>query len=417
MLCSLIQNQYIKLRNNNLSIDKILFWNICVLFFLVPITKSPAIIAGVLSLALWILSGIFLKYRHNWLTQPCSIPVIILILLPWLSLLWTKDITIGLQFTKDSYYWLYAFVIASLSFTSYKRDSFIKSFLLGLSFTVCIATMQYAGLVPLRSHGVPIGLHSAFLTGTFSLFLVFGLLILSFYFKNLKQKKHRISLILLMALYFFYLSFVLYGRVGHLAFLFLCPLIIYNLTGKKHFVKVLLPTILLMLALSLSPLVQKSVNSAKSDLVQFFEGTNVNTSLGARLCMWELSTKLFLENPIFGSGSGGFKIAWRKYKPDPNMPNFDEPHNTFFYIMANFGILGMIPFIWLFIVLFHSGWRCRNDLIGFTILSFSMLLFIGSLFTTMIAGSISTAWVTIFIGLQRTLNENPEKYRVMKNEG
>lgn len=372
---------------------------------MVPIAKSPAIIAGVLSLAVWIFTGNFFKYRRRWLTQKWSIVVIALTLLPWIGLLWTENRSIGMEFAKDSYYWLYVFAIASISFTAYKSEVLLKAYLWGLSFTVFLAIMQYVGIVPTRSHGIPIGLHSAFLTGTFSLFILHGILLLSFYFKNSDKKINKIFIVLLMAVYFFVLSFVIYGRVGHLAFLILCPIIIYNLFGGKHFVKIFIIFVLMVGILIISPLVQNSIKYAESDLKQYFEGTNVNTSLGARLCMWKLSARLFLENPILGSGSGGFKIAWRKYKPDPNMPNFDEPHNTFFYILANFGILGMIPLILLFVILFRSGWQYRNDLIGFTILSFALLLLIGSLFTTMIAGATSTAWVTIFTGLQKALNE------------
>ena len=117
--------------------DRLLLWSFCAMFFFLPVATSPAVISGMISLGVWIFSGKFIQDRHKWLDQPWFIPVILLILLPWIGLLWSDDIYSGLKFAKKSYYWLYAFAILSVC-PIYSPKILINSFLAGRSSSIMI---------------------------------------------------------------------------------------------------------------------------------------------------------------------------------------------------------------------------------------------------------------------------------------
>lgn len=384
----------------NILVNNLLFWGLCLTFFFIPIATSPAVIAGLVSLAIWILSGKFLYDRDKWLKQSWTLPVIIFMLLPWAGLIWTNDVNKGLDFATKSYYWLFAFAIASLSFQS--SETFIKVFLSGLTFTVTLSLMQFVGMTPMPK-GYPAGFMGHI---THSLFIVFGLLLLSFYFGKLHNKKVKIFIFLLMILYFLNLI-VGYGRVGYLAFLISSPLIIKKIVGRKHIIKTAwIITILIGISI-LSPTVKIRIDQAVTEIKQYDTG-NLNTSIGRRFYMWEGAIKIFLKNPILGVGTGGYQKAMNDYaalRLRPLHIRFSQPHNSFLYMASSFGIIGIISLLWLFTVFLRKGWRSRNDVVGFSILSFGIVLIIGSLTDTQILSLATAKMFALLMGIKPDLDD------------
>jgi O-antigen ligase len=398
------QNAKIAVNNKNELQYKLLFWSLCSMFFFIPVAKSPAIISGLAALIIWIMSGIGLKRSPLLIKQTCFLPVFVLMILIWLGLLNAENINYELKHVKRSYYWLYVFAVASLPFARVDAEKLLKAFLAGLTFTAILSIMQYADLAPMRAHALPMGLLSGFHHIILSLYLVFGILVLSFYFKRASSKKAGALIICLMVVCFIDLTLVVYGRSGYAAFLLLSPIVIYNLLGKKNLLIMTAILAIILTVFLLSPKVQERIGHAKDDITKYSAG-DTNTSLGLRLEMWKISAQLFLENPLIGTGSSGFQSSWERNIPYQDAIYFQTPHNTFLYVASAYGIPGIITIIWLFIVLFRSGWRNKDTVIGFSILSFALVFFIGSLVNTMILGSAKTAWVTVFIGLQGALND------------
>jgi O-antigen ligase len=329
----------------------------------------------------------------------------LLIILMWMGLLIAENTSYESGHVKRSYYWFYTLTVASLPFARFNAEKLIKAFLAGLTFTAVLSILQYSGLAPLKSHGIPMGLLSSFHHIILSLLLVFGILVLSFYFKTSNNRRISILILSLMVIYFIDLTIVVYGRSGYIAFMLTAPLIIHNMFGKKQFIFITVIYAVMLCGLLASPTVQKRIGHAKSDIMKYSDG-NTNTSLGMRLEMWKTSFDLFREHPFIGTGSSGFKSKWERTKPYETASDFATPHNTFFYVASGYGVPGIITITWLFIALFISGWRSRSTIIGFTVLSFALVFFIGSLANTMIFGSVKTAWASVFIGLQAALYKN-----------
>ncbi len=368
------------------------------MFFFLPIATSPAVIAGALSLGIWIFSGKFIKDRQKWLNQYWTKPVILFMLLPWVGLIWTEDLTEGLDLAKKSYYWLYAFAIVSICHI-YSPKTLINAFLTGLSINVMVSILQYIGFIPMPKP-YPAGFMDHI---SYSLLLVFGLLLLSFYYTRIKYRRYQIFLVFLMAAYLFNLS-VNIGRIGYLAFVILSPWILYNILGRKHLLKIATVTLIGIVILSFSPTVQDRTKLALDEVKAYYHG-NKNTSVGRRPHMWNGAIKIFLQNPIIGVGTGGYKKAMRKYKDNPTLPDFVHPHNSFLYIASSYGVVGLFSLLWLFLVFLRKGWHARETIEGFSTLSFGVVLLIGSLTDTQILSLSTAKMFALLMGIRINQNE------------
>jgi len=393
------------LKNKDITVDRLMFLGFCGTFFFIPIATSPAVIMGLLTLSLWIFSGKFIKDRHLWLKQKWFFPVLLFMALPWIGLLYTNNIKTGLDFAAKSYYWLYAFAIASLSYKKYPAKTMINVFLLGLFFTVVVCITQFAGIIPQAKEN-----QFGFINPiTYILFLVFGMLLLSFYFRKAQKVKHKILCGVGILLYF--LNIFLFigtpGRTGYLTFILMTPLIVYNLLGQKHIFKITTIGFLIIVILFLSPIVQDILTDTRVHIKMYYQG-NPNTSVGLRLHMWKGAIKIFLENPIIGVGTGGYQSAMKKYNSSllsPDFQGFSQPHNSFLHMAVNFGTVGIISLCWIFFVFLKAGWEHKNNLIGFSILSFGIVVLIGSLTDTQILQVHTGILFAFFTGLQKALDE------------
>lgn len=385
------------INKDSFGAERLIFYGFCGLFFFIPVATSPAVIMGLLTISLWIFSGRFLSDMRSGFAHEWALPVILMLALSWAGMLYTVDTDSGFHFAKKSYYWLYAFAIAGLTVKDHQK-TFINAFLAGLSFNMVLAMGQYAGLVPMPK-GFTTGLfggRSPYIT--YSLFLVLGLLILSFYYKESAKPKGKLLIALLAAAYFFNLA-IIPGRSGYLAFIFLSPVILLNILGKKKTIWALAASVILIAALFSSSMVQKRVKLAAKEVELYYQG-HKNTSVGYRLYMWDGAVRIFLDHPIIGVGTGGYKNAMMKYKDKPDYPDVDHPHNSFLYVAVTHGIVGLAVFLWLLFVYLKKGWRSRHSVTGFAVLSFGLVIIVGSLTDTQYLSTPSGSLFTLLLGLK-----------------
>ncbi len=375
------------------------------MFFCLPLATAPAAITGGLSLIIWIFSGKIYQDRRQWLYRLWVIPVLLFILFHFIGLLWTKDLPTGLYYTKRTYYWLYAGAIASLVFDKHAMKYLLNCFLAGLSITAIISILQFFHLFPLKGE-----MTTGFIGHiTHTLFLVFGILILSFYFSKTSSTKTKIFLLLLMLLYIVALL-VGWGRAGYLAFVILSPWIGYNLLGQKHKLGITAIALACACILFLSPTVRSRTALIFHD-IRSYENSDPNTSIGWRIFIWEKASKIFTENPWSGTGTGGYQLAMRKYETPQISDNFNDlkdPHNIFLYMATNFGILGLLTMIWLFYILFSKGWKNVDTLVGFTILAFTAVTFIGNLSVATTLWTATGQLFSLVTGLLSHLNNKSD---------
>lgn len=371
--------------------------------FFIPIYTSPIFICGTFVLTVWVISGIFIKDIRAWVKTQFKIPVILLMLLPWIGLIYTSSTPEdAMGIARKSYYWLFSIAIISVIKTRKKPDIILKMFLAGLSVNSMISMLQFLGIVPLKDGNVT-GLFSGSSPWiAFSLLLATGTFIAAFYFFKEQSKEKRILYILLVAQFLFTIGFI-GGRSGYLSVIVLSPLLAYQLKRQSNIVKISVIGLIAAVLLFSSPVIMSRLSKIKNDLRQYNQG-NVNTSIGMRLHMWAVAISEIRRNPFLGVGTGGFKKSWAEHKKDPALPFFDHPHNSFLYMAVSFGILGLAAFCWLLFLMIKKGWRQRNSAMGVSVLAFTFVFTIGSLTDTQLLTTTTAMVLPIFTGISEAID-------------
>ena len=74
------------------------------------------------------------------------------------------------------------------------------------------------------------------------------------------------------------------------------------------------------------------------------------TSVGYRLEYYLNSVKLIGEHPLMGTGTGGFKGAYAALTKGTGMDASENPHNEYLMVAVQFGVVGLLLMLWLFLV-------------------------------------------------------------------
>ncbi len=107
---------------------------------------------------------------------------------------------------------------------------------------------------------------------------------------------------------------------------------------------------LLAITLSMPSLnVQHRVQEAYSNIQAFSSSGVANTSVGARLQMWQHAWKLYQERPLLGWQRHGYleqqRIGIARQELDPMLQQFDHPHNEWLNIAAKDGTVGLLALL------------------------------------------------------------------------
>ncbi|HTZ18835.1 MAG TPA: O-antigen ligase family protein [Dissulfurispiraceae bacterium] len=388
-------------RLGSLSADRLLYWSFCALFFFLPIWTSPVVIAAILCLAIWIFSGKAWKDRDCWIKAPWLAPVLLFMVLPWIALLWSPDLKEGLRFATKSHHWLLTFAIASLKVPDDDFDSLLKAFLAGLAIVAIISVLQSIGVVPVRD-GIPTVLDAKHITG--SVFLVFGIALLLFYFVNTQGFKQKSAIVALTGLFLIALG-ASGGRIGYVALIIVGPFLAFLLMERAGIIKVAIVGLLLAGVLFSFTTVRDRFTLMQSE-IQRYEHSDPNSSVGIRLHMWKGAFRIFLQHPVIGAGTGSYKQEMKQFEtPELTWRDLDNPHNNYLYMAASFGIIGIFALLWLLYAFFKKGWTARAKATGFAVFSYGVIICIASLTYTPILALASSHLFALLMGIRTMTHE------------
>ncbi|CAG1066181.1 hypothetical protein BAC1_01785 [uncultured bacterium] len=392
---------------SGIDIERILFRGFCVTFFLIPLGTSPFLIAGFLTLAVWLCSGRFLIESRSWLKMPWVAPLLAFAALHWIGLLYTADLAAGLGFASKTHYWLFAFAIASIPFARYSPKAFLDSFLAGLSLAAVLHIAINAGAV-----NAPQKYAASFINPiTYIMLLTFGVLILSFYFGKSNSPNRKILYGAGIALYLASISLFTGapGRTALLTLVLSTPLIVYNLLGQRSLPKVFGAAALALALLFTTPVVRSSVSDAAAQVKAYYGGSP-DSSVGLRLHMWNGAVRIFMDNPVMGVGTGGYQMAMAEYATPQLAPGtvLVQPHNSFLYMAVSFGAAGLLSLAWLLIQFIRAGWSHMDHITGFSILAFGVVVLSASLTDTQIIQVHTGMLFAMLTGLQTALGRTEE---------
>lgn len=111
--------------------------------------------------------------------------------------------------------------------------------------------------------------------------------------------------------------------------------------------------------------VAQRANLLFNEFAAFFSGRDVPGSINTRVEMWRVAWLVFLENPLLGTGLGGFVDTVSRLVAEgrlaPGFLRFTHPLNEFFLVLATRGLLGLLSLLLLFgVPLKHFLWAARH---------------------------------------------------------
>lgn len=394
--------------------DEWIYWLLVAALFVLPMGTSPFTVLAILALFVWMVTGEFFRKRKSYIAQPWFWPVLALVLLAWIGLLYTPDPQgLGIKFAKKTYYWLFAFMAAGLPFARRKPEKMILALLIGLSVNALIGYLQLAQVVPTLYRTRYSGLTRGY--NTLAILLILGIMMASYYFKNSRGAKQKASWFGLMLVYFFHLI-ILRGRGGYLTFALVSPIVVFNLSGVRKIRNTCLIYLFILAMMALSPFVRERVIESIDDVrVQFRTGGDIawgkqyshdeNLQRIDRIYMWRWAIDLFMEHPLRGIGTGGFRETLLARGGGRGVAH---PHNNFLYMAVSFGVAGVLVLGWFFWVLLKCGWKNRQYPLGYFILSCGLVVLIGGLTDTHILDAGPAFLLAVTTGFQTAFSKSAE---------
>ena len=334
--------------------------------------------SSVLLLTVFLFSGVWYKNPYWWWSKrQWLLPVAALMLLPWVSLIWTINPSPGLYpYLQRSHFWLISFAMASLAFRDIRFEWLALSSITGVELATLLFVLMTCGLY----HSDTLADYFLFRGYiTYSLLLVLATTWLSFWFKKTPCIKGKIVVIVLILLNLAALAMTK-GRSGYLAFFALSPVLAINLFAVKNRWLVACAGVAMAGVILFSPTVQQRIKLVAEEirLHRTTELGHDGTSIGIRLHFWEGGIKIFKAYPLLGAGIDGYQVAMKRLYPDSSLTSVN-PHNYYVYIAACYGLSGIGIYCWFLFVTFRRAWPERDSWQGFMLLTTLLVVGIGSL--------------------------------------
>jgi O-antigen ligase len=109
---------------------------------------------------------------------------------------------------------------------------------------------------------------------------------------------------------------------------------------------------------STTSIVRNRIEQAISDIQQYENKGNTDTSLGTRLQLWRASWHIFVEHPVLGVGGDNFKSALKNLADrgviTRDAATYPHSHNEILFSMATYGVFGLLGMLAIYFVpLYH----------------------------------------------------------------
>lgn len=380
--------------------------------FLIPLSRAGISILTASLVILWFFTDDF-KAKVSFLkTNKVLKYLLAFLLFSILSLLWSNDISNGINYLRKYWYFLPILVIASTATKKYLEYA-ISAFLAGMFISEILSYGIFFELWTLK-HGSPT-FPSPFMSHIhYSVYLAFtSLLLLNrlFYQTNFKWR-------VLYFLYFLSVTANLFlnaGRTGQVAFGVSLFLVLF-LNVKNRFLAFISSSIfisaILFASYQISPVFQARVDIGVQDIQKVIDEENYCSSLGLRLGVWINGGEIFLDNPILGVGISN-NMSELIQNIDTRHPNMQcvkqmpSYHNFFVQTIVKLGLIGIFLYIMIYISLFKLKLQDKQyyNLMVIFLGVYTVSSLVETIFHEQFTQAIFTLFVGIFIAQNRIENE------------
>lgn len=231
------------------------------------------------------------------------------------------------------------------------------AFLLAASLTLLFSLIKYFGHWDLLHRFVfDSGVFKDHIfTGFLLAFSSYSFAVFAFSIKN----AWRWLFVVLFLLAAYNVLFINLGRSGYVVLFSLFLLLVSQQFGWKGLLAGLLISIFLGGSLLLLPAnFKERFNLIHSEINQYKQGSFA-TSVGLRLEFYHNSFKLLKKHPWIGTGTGSFAQDYLSVSSDKQFAT-QNPHNEYLNIAVQFGLLGIMVLLSLFIVHAWTSFRLQG---------------------------------------------------------
>ncbi|MCG8618964.1 MAG: O-antigen ligase family protein [Desulfobacterales bacterium] len=385
----------------NDSVDVWLFRLVALTFFLLPIGTSPPLISAILAVVVFIAAG-RIKMIPGIVSTVWFWPVLFLLVIPWLWLMSSENLDLGIDYAMKGKYWCVAFVTASLCISHSQVYTAVKCLWAGLTIGALVALYQAV----VHGFGYQDFLGFGITHTLLSNYLIIGMLMVGFYFKQTSDKRVKVSLLMMALLFLFHMA-VLRGKSGYLVFILAAPFIARDILNRwPNWVKGIVALIMVLSFLSFPPVLDRIMEPFKQlKTMQTVSLEDPDSEVEPRFFIFSQAALALKQHPIMGIGTGSFLEFTRAN----GVKKLAHPHNNLIYMWVSFGIAGLFCILWLFGRLFFTAWKGRHTALGYLILTSSLVLFATGMFDTQILNTNTLLMLTIIYGLQGPLIRIREK--------
>lgn len=189
--------------------------------------------------------------------------------------------------------------------------------------------------------------------------LLVGLISVFLYFANELSRRTKIIIISVVLLSLLDVFYLVQGRAGQIMCLEMLFLVFLLWSWKKGIIASIIIACMVPIIIYTSQAVKCGIDRTTSDVAQYNIG-NPDTSVGDRLEFHKYAKELIYKDPILGYGTGSFKTVYHNLTGFTGDRDPYHPHNDFYWLWVELGILGPIVLLTIALTLLRYGFKYKT---------------------------------------------------------
>lgn len=338
------------------------------LAFAIPLSIAAYTGLAAVLLILWIIEGNWDTKWKKIKNQPFFKAFGLFYLFLVLSLLWTENLSQGLEYLRKYYFIMLLLPVLYTSINRKWTPQIYSAFLTAMIISEVLSYLIFFDLMPFKYKETWSTLDpSPFMHHTpYSIFLIFSIFLMLT--RLLSENKTKIQIFLYS---FFILSmaanlFLNSGRTGQFALL-ITLVVFLNVYYKFYWLKtLLLTTVISTLIFTTAFFSSPNFHNRSIETYQTFHYLLThaeplkNDSTGFRFMMWQTAGVIIGEHPLLGVGIGddrdvySYTLSTKLLSLKDQIEGFSDFHNTYVQVMVSAGLIGLGLLIWAFYILYNN---------------------------------------------------------------
>ena len=336
-------------------------WCAIALGFALPISTAASSLLLAAVLVLFVLSGDYKGKFHSVASNPVAKACLVFCALTLVGCLY------GLGDSADKLHYLGKYLtlltiplLAALFTDRTSRVRALVAFCMAMLLTLALSCLIRLGWLP----GGWLPMMDATNPVVFKLSITHGFLmaitafVLAVGAKHAESSRVRWVLGSLALLAACNVLFMVVGRTGYLVLAALGLYFLFCRFGRRGIVLATLGILLVYaMAFQWPGVFRERTLQAIDEASAWKEGRQDPTSIGTRLNYYSNTLAIIAEHPLFGVGTGGFKVAYGERVKNTDMAPSDNPHNQYLLITAQLGLVGLGFLIWVYALYWRAAGR------------------------------------------------------------